>query len=146
MKPKLLYVLLILLVLANAILIFMLLDKPHLKPKSPDSFLLNELNFSDEQLNKFEELRFSHREEMKMVMDGMKPLKDQLFNFKNSSVNSDSIANLIGGLEAKKEIITYRYFKGLRSICKGNQKQKFDSVIQKVMRRVSGNRPPRRNN
>jgi len=134
------------LVLANAILIFMLLDKPHLKPKSPDNFLIHELNLSDEQLHKFEELRFTHREEMKMIMDGMKPLKDQLFNFKNGSVNRDSVANLIGGLEAKKEIITYRYFNDLRSICNQNQEKKFDNVIRKIMRRASGKRPPRRNN
>jgi hypothetical protein len=146
MKPKLLYVLLVLLVLANAVLIFMLLDKPHLRPKSPDSFLMHELSLSDEQLNKFEELRFSHREEMRVVLDGIKPLKDQLFHFNNSSVNKDSIANLIGNLEAKKEIITYTYFNDLRGICNGSQKRKFDKTIQKVMRRASRKHPPKRNN
>lgn len=146
MKSKLLYVLLVVLVLANAVLIFMLLNKPHLKPKSPDSFLINELNLSDKQLNKFEELRFSHREEMRVVMDEMKPLKDKLFNFKDNSTNRDSIANLIGDLESKKEIITYTYFNDLRNVCKGNQKKRFDRVIRKVMRRASRKRPLRRNN
>jgi len=124
----------------------MVIDKPHLKPKSPDRFLVHKLNLSDEQLNKFEELRISHREEMRVVMDNMKPLKDQLFHFKNTLFNRDSIANLIGDFEAKKEIITYSYFNDLRSICNQNQKRKFDKIIRKVMRRASGKRPPKRNN
>lgn len=146
MKSKLLYVLLLFLVFANAVLIFMLLNKPHLKPQSPDNFLINELRLSDEQLHKFEELRFLHREEMKMVMDAMKPLKDRLFNFRNTSINRDSITNLIGDLESRKEKITYHYFNGLRTICKGNQKKRFDRIIRKAMQRNPRERPSRRNN
>ena len=133
MKAKLPYILIIILLCTNAFLLFLLLDKPHEKKMSPDKFLIKELKLTATQLEDFEELKFIHRHEMRSAMHGMKSLKDQLFNFSDDTQNKDSIAKLIGNIEAKKELITRKYFNDLRNICDADQQKRFDKIIRKAL-------------
>ena len=83
MKPKLLPVLLVLLILLNGVLIFMLIKKPHQRPKlnhKERNFLSEKLQFSDKQEIQFLEYDNAHRETMMVLDKEIRGRKDLLFN------------------------------------------------------------------
>ena len=82
MKSKLSPVLLVLLVVLNGVLIFMLINKPHenRRPKEERNFLIEQLQFTDVQKDRFINLDDTHRENMRSFEDEIRKNKDVLFN------------------------------------------------------------------
>jgi protein CpxP len=147
MKPKGLLILLIILVLMNGVLIFMLVKKPHQnrgqKGHEGRKFLTNQLKYTERQKTKFIRLDHIHRTAMMGFDEQIRKHKDVLFNsFSNNTINIDSIALLIGKLEGIKEVEVFRFFKSVRKICTIEQQEKFDEIMNEVLK---GDRkgPPR---
>ena len=137
MKSKLLPVLLVILILLNGVLIFMLIKKPHenKRHQQEKNFLIEELQFTDIQKDKFLSFDTVHRENMMRLEQQIRKQKDVLFNsFSDGVVNIDSLGALIGKLEAKKDIEIFSFFKSVRKICKKNQQEKFDKIISKALK------------
>jgi len=146
MKSKLLPTLLILLIVLNGFLIFLLIKKPHQnREHSPQrEFLIEQLQFTDNQKEKFEILDKNHRETMIDLDKKIRKQKDVLFNsFGDESVQIDSIITINGNLQVKKEQEVFRFFKSVRKICTPKQQEKFDEIINKALRGAGGERPPR---
>lgn len=145
MKSKLLPVLLVILILLNGVLIFMLIKKPHENRRHPQerNFLINELQFTDYQKDKFLSFDTVHRENMMHFDQQLRKHKDVLFNsFSAGTPNIDSLSVFIGTLEGEKEVEVFRFFKSVRKICNKEQKEKFDSIINRAIK-GGKNRPPR---
>ena len=146
MKTKLLYTLLITLLISNFVLLFLMIGKPkHQKP--PHIFLYNELNFNESQLKEVMPFKDAHHQKMKQIDGEILQLKDQFFKSiseNNKIIDSDSIADLIGVNEAKKDKEVFSYFKKIRSVCDDNQKKKFDEIIVKALPTNNKRKPPRR--
>ena len=143
MKSKLLPILLFLLILLNGVLIFMLVKKPHENRKNgPErSFLMEQLQFSDTQKEQFIEFDNAHRNVMMRIDRNVKEQKDVLFNsFQKENFNIDSLTNVIGLLEGKKEAEVFIFFSKVRTLCNSNQTIKFDKIIKKALKR--GDRKP----
>ena len=141
MKSKLLPVLLIALILLNAALIFMLINKTHITPKEHPkrNFLTEQLQFSKEQKNQFMILDEAHRKSMRGFDKLINQQKEVLFNsFQVENFNIDSLTTKIGVLEGKKESEVYNFFKKVREICTKEQTEKFDEIIKKALK---GGRP-----
>tara|TARA_B110000503_G_C6915714_1_gene316552 strand:+ start:90 stop:554 length:465 start_codon:yes stop_codon:yes gene_type:complete len=137
MKSKLLPVLLVILILLNGVLIFMLIKKPHenKRHQQEKNFLIEELQFTDIQKDKFLSFDTVHRENMMRLEQQIRKQKDVLFNsFSDGVVNIDSLGALIGKLEGKKDIEIFSFFKSVRKICKKNQQEKFDKIISKALK------------
>ncbi|SDR80747.1 hypothetical protein SAMN05216503_0991 [Polaribacter sp. KT25b] len=137
MKTKLLPILLILLIVLNGVLIFMLINKPHqnLGAQQERNFLIEELQFSDNQKDQFINLDNAHKENMMSFENEIRRNKDILFNsFSNETINFDSLSTVIGSIQAKKEIEVFRFFKSVRKICNKEQQEKFDKIINKAIR------------
>jgi hypothetical protein len=138
MKPKLLPVLLVLLILLNGVLIFMLIKKPHQRPKlnhKERNFLSEKLQFSDKQEIQFLEYDNAHRETMMVLDKEIRGRKDLLSkSFADEKINIDSIAKIIGDLELKKELEVFRFFKSVRNLCTENQQKEFDVIIEKAIK------------
>jgi hypothetical protein len=152
MKSKLLPVLLVILILLNGVLIFMLIKKPHEKQQvSQRSFITQELNFSDEQIAQFKSLDQFHKETMNGLDKQLRKQKDLLFSsFSEPSQNIDSLSQITGVLEAKKDIEVFNFFSSVRKICTKEQQDKFDIIIKKALKgdkkgppRKEGEHPPR---
>ena len=148
MKSKLLPALLIILIVLNGVLIYMLIKKPHLnKEHRPQrTFLIEELQFTENQKDTFENLDKIHRETMIDLDHKIRKQKDVLFNsFAVESINVDSLITINGNLQAKKEAEVFRFFKSVRKICTPNQQEEFDKIINKALKggERGGNRPSR---
>jgi protein CpxP len=145
MKSKLLLALLVLLILLNGVLIFMLIKKPHQNKRAQQgkNFLTHQLEFTDNQKNKFLSFDKVHRENMRHFDAQLKKHKDVLFNsFSAGTLHIDSLSTLIGTLEGEKEVEVFRFFKSVRNICNKEQKGEFDSIINRAIK-GGKKRPPR---
>ena len=137
MKSKLLPVLLVILMLLNGILIFMLIKKPQENKRHPQkrNFLIRELQFTDNQKDKFLSFDTLHRENMMRFDQLIRRQKDVMFNsFSESLTNIDSLSLLIGELTRKKEVEVFRFFKSVRKICTKDQQAKFNKIISKALK------------
>ncbi len=137
MKSKLLPVLLVILMLLNGVLIFMLIKKPHENKRHPQerNFLIRELQFTNNQKDKFLSFDILHRENMMRFDQQLRRQKDVMFNsFSESVTNIDSLGLLIGELTRKKEVEVFRFFKSVRKICTKDQQAKFNKIISKALK------------
>jgi protein CpxP len=145
MKSKLLLAVFVLLILLNGVLIFMLIKKPHQNKRAQQgkNFLTHQLQFTNNQKNKFFSFDKVHRENMMHFDEQLRKHKDVLFNsFSDGPLNIDSLSVLIGTLEGEKEIEVFRFFTAVRKICNKGQKEKFDSIINRAIK-GGKNGPPR---
>lgn len=143
MRKKLLYAFLIILVIANASLLFMIINKPSKKGGSQkENFLTQELNFTEEQKERFLFLDREHRHQM-MQMDGeLKELRKELFNsFDKENFSPDSLAVRMGEIETEKHQEIFAFFKQVRKICTPDQVSKFDEIIGKALQRRGPRKP-----
>ena len=137
MKTKLLPILVLLLIVLNGFLIFMLLNKPHQNKRFQQerSFLIEELQFSTDQKDKFFKLDNLHKEKMMRFENEIRNTKDILFHsFADEKIKIDSLSAVIGALQTKKELEVFRFFKSVRKICTTEQQEKFDKIINKAIR------------
>lgn len=164
-KNKLLFVIIILLILINvSTLSFMWywkIKEPHLPPPPPvmeplvkgpppeaRAHLKELLNLTDAQMETIDKIRESHIAQMQKTREELKVLKDKIFsNLSNPNADTNSvrdIANQIGILEARTDLITFDNFREVRKVCSDEQKKKFDEVYMDLLRMggpPSGMRP-----
>jgi len=145
MRKKLLYLFLLLIVASNIILLTIVFNKGPKKGNGPKhNFISTELNFTEDQEERFLFLDQMHRREMIEFDQEINQLRKQLFNsFEDSNFSSDSITNKIGELESLrlKELIAF--FKEVRKLCSQEQASKFDKIIQRALQK-RGPKPPGR--
>lgn len=153
MKSKLLPITLLVLVLLNGVLIFMLITKSPQKKKlgSEKNFLTEQLQFSATQEEQFKSLDAVHKRKMMELDHQIMRQKDVLFNsFGDESINIDSLVNITGKLEAKKDLEIFTFFSSVKKICTKSQQEKFNEIINKALKGgkpglggKDGNHPPR---
>lgn len=106
-------------------------------------FFKEEIGFDQTQLATFEQMRLENRAEMKVHNTQMRTLKDSFFgNLAAEAKNQaeiDSLATSIGQLQTSIDLTVFHHFSHLREICTDKQKEKFDLLIEDLLRR---NRPP----
>jgi len=148
-RNLLLYILLAFLLIVNGFFLYNHLSKPNRKaPEGPGNFIVNELQFNNDQLERFNLVEDAHHEKMRELTREVRQLKDELFNrIPISSVNSqdiDSISTLLGNLEKEKEVEIFEYLRSIQEICDDTQKEKFKMIIKDALRRGDrkGRRPP----
>jgi protein CpxP len=114
-----------------------LIKKPHenKRHQQEKNFLIEELQFTDIQKDKFLSFDTVHRENMMRLEQQIRKQKDVLFNsFSDGVVNIDSLALLIGELAGKKDVEIFGFFKSVRKICTKDQQEKFDKIISKALK------------
>jgi protein CpxP len=114
-----------------------LIKKPHenKRHQQEKNFLIEELQFTDIQKDKFLSFDTVHRENMMRLEQQIRKQKDVLFNsFSDGVVNIDSLAVLIGELAGKKDVEIFGFFKSVRKICTKDQQEKFDKIISKALK------------
>lgn len=112
-----------------------------------EKFIREELGFSEAQMNKFFEIRESQHNSMRAKNQRLLQLKDQFFaQLKHESGGKvvDSLAQEIGRLHMDIDRTTFDHFSEIRGICNPEQKEKFDLLIDDLLRRnAPGGRPGR---
>ncbi len=139
----------ILLVANIALVSFLLLkkDKPKHDKQRPDKktiiahFLKTEIGFDTVQLKQYDTMSDRHKENMKKMMDSLRPPKEKQFKDLAAANFSDSVMNLAATQSAATqmtiELQMFNHMKKIRSLCTPAQLPKFDSTFGKVLTRRS---------
>lgn len=121
-------------------------ERPQRRGETAASFIIEELNLDNNQQLQFAELRQQHQSIMRAAHDEDRKLHDIYFSLLKTNEPDkqkvDSIAALMAVQRSKIESATFDHFQQLRSICRDDQKKKFDATIDEIARRVAPKGPP----
>ena len=110
--------------------------------ETPRDFVIRNLKFSDEQVQKYDALIKDHRREMNRLRHEAMEYRQALFaNLKNEGrggMNPDSLTQLIASNQKQVELVTYNHFGQVRAICTEEQKKVFDNIIGEVTKKMNG--------
>ena len=115
-----------------------------LPPGQVFEFISHELKLDSVQQEAYRKLRDEQQGSQRSVQDSLKKMKDAFFALLQQPAVADSLsqtaARRIGELEQHMELVTFRHFQKVRALCNPEQKQKFDTIIQDVLKRMG---PPK---
>lgn len=104
-------------------------------------YLVKTLSLNKAQVEDFDSLRNEHFKKIAEYKQAMRFVKDRLFSLLNEKdtnrINTQITTYLkekIGDIQANIDVETFQHFYRLRSLLNEQQKQKFDSTIQDVLR------------
>lgn len=107
-------------------------------------YLTNELKLDSAQQELYKKLREVHQGFVRPLQDSIGKAKDNFFALLQKENVSDSMveqySKKIGNLEQQRDVITFRHFQKLRGICRKEQQNKFDSIIQEALHRMAPQR------
>jgi Spy/CpxP family protein refolding chaperone len=97
-------------------------------------FLSRELNLTEEQNIRFENLRKEHFEKMKVNFDSMQVLKKEMLkNLGKSDAEANAIIQKIGALEMSIQKETFDHFNKMYAICTDSQKVELKEKLGNIM-------------
>lgn len=116
---------------------------PH---EGPSTRIKEDLGLTDEQMKTFEVLKTEHQQVMRNFHEQGRDLRDRYFDLLKSDI-VDTVAKAelekrISENQIQIEQITFDHFKKVRELCDGEQKKKFDDVIQHILRGMRHQGPP----
>jgi periplasmic protein CpxP/Spy len=111
------------------------------REKRMGQFMVDEMKFDSSQKATYWKLRDSIMVIQKPVMDSVRSAKKRFFDLLNQPDASDSLlmerSNEIADLQKKLDIVTFRHFEKVKAICRPDQLQKFDTVINEIVNRMT---------
>jgi len=151
-KTKFLTIGLVVLLLLNAVTLFILFHM-HLAQKQhadregegPANFIVEQLRLDANQQKQFAELRHQHQDFARKTHEEGKKLHDAYFELLKTDdpdkTKVDSIASLMASHQKELELFTFDHFQKLRAICREDQKKLFDETIDDIARMAGGGPP-----
>jgi hypothetical protein len=119
--------------------------KPPGTPKGLSTALQNEVGFDEAQVAEYKKLKDKHWASIKPMFEDMRKAKDSLFRLVSKEVVNDSLVNGIANTIAEKQkeidLKAFTHFKEIRALCKTEQLVKYDSLVQRMVRKMG--RPQR---
>jgi hypothetical protein len=150
-NSKLKSVALVVLVLINLVLLSFILKNNHHakdtqfkhKHQQPKDFIIQKLNFDDNQISLYEIEIQKHRSEISRLEDQIKSSKQLLYSLlkTNNSIKSDSLIEDLAALQKKIEITHFDHFLKIKSICKPNQRNDFEELTTELSKLFSKEHP-----
>ena len=149
LKNKVLVTVIGILLLANvAMLVFFIVgmrrppEEPRRQSFSTANYLQKEVGFSEEQLNKFTEIRDREKEKVNVLFDQVRSVKDSFFiMLRDPSISNETLEAASARIGAKQKALDMQVFlsvREIRNICTPEQQAKFDSIVPKVVYKIVG--------
>lgn len=114
--------------------------------KQPFAIIIDELKMTPEQQKAYLQMRDEHHARVEEIRDSTRLLRHQLFELlsrdSSSTEQAAEITKLIGDKQAEIDMVTYNHFKQVRSICTAEQKQRFDAIIEDILKAMAMPPPP----
>lgn len=149
---KTLVLIITVLLVSNLFLLFSFIQKDkrdkreekEIQPQSRREFMIKTLKdsigFNDEQITKYEQMADKHKEMIKPMFDNMQQNKENLYKLLLQSEVPDSVVNnyldKIGNGQRSIDEKVYYHFNSLKALCTQEQRPRFDSVTQKIIKRM----------
>ncbi|HLG41241.1 MAG TPA: periplasmic heavy metal sensor [Chitinophagaceae bacterium] len=135
------------LVLTNvAVLVYFLWIKRPVETRRMDGkngmteMLKKEVGFNDEQVAQYKQLKDEQWASIKPMFDEMRKAKENLFRLLSDPNTSDSLVskatNAIAEKQKTLDLQTFSHFKKVRAVCTPDQLPKYDSMIQRMFRKM----------
>jgi periplasmic protein CpxP/Spy len=109
--------------------------------------LKKEVGFSDTQLAQYKTMRKEHWDKMKPLFDEMNNTKTRFYNLLDDPSVNDSLLNnmadSIGIRQKNIDLQIFHHFKEVGNLCTPEQQPKFDSLVVRVIKRMTTpHKPP----
>lgn len=105
------------------------------------NFLREDLQFSDSQIQDYEQYRERHavqtRELTNQIQDLKRELHNQIFKEHPNTIRADSLAEEIGKKQSQIEKITFAHFLDLKKLCGEEQQEKLHALLDEFHRKNS---------
>ena len=102
--------------------------------------LQKEVGFSDEQVAQYKQLKDEQSKKFRPLFEDMRKSKDSLFRLLGNQSINDSVVNNIAEVISQKQktidVEMFNHFKKVRRLCTPDQLPKYDSLIQRMMRKM----------
>lgn len=112
------------------------------QPGGLHHFLKQELNLSENQMERFKKLGDRHRERIRLIQESIQRLKREMMEeIFADSPDQEIIKNLsqeIGREEAQRNVYLFLHFKDLSSVCDLEQRKKFKVLMYEVLDGMKG--------
>ncbi|QEK50715.1 hypothetical protein FYC62_02825 [Pedobacter aquae] len=139
----------IFLLLMNCFVLWYLLEQSHPRKNTrateSNDRIVQELKFDAVQEKAFFELKETHMKMNKALKMENRLMRQQLFSLlKDSVVNQEESKILIDKIARNQKIFeeaTFEHFSKVRRLCKPQQQQKFDKMIDGILQHLMGNKP-----
>ncbi|MFC4231569.1 Spy/CpxP family protein refolding chaperone [Parasediminibacterium paludis] len=115
------------------------------RPKGGEAqaFIIKELALDSIQQVQYLELVKAHRNGTNAIKKELKDAKDSFYNLLGDSLINDAVvkqaAERASAIEAQLDLLTFKHFQQIRSICTPKQKAKFDTIIKTVVKMMGPN-------
>ena len=120
--------------------------RPPKRPPGIEWQLQNEVGFSEDQLAPYRLMRDEQRKIIKPMFEEIRKSKDSLFSLVGDANANDSVVASVAEAIAQKQkamdLRMFNHFRKIRELCKPNQYAKYDSLVQRMMKKMG--RPPHR--
>lgn len=102
--------------------------------------LQNEVGFNEQQVAQYRELKEKQWATIRPMFDNMCKAKDNLFRLLSDENANDSIINktadVIASQQKAVDIQVFNHFKKIRSLCTPEQRPKYDSLVQRILKKM----------
>ncbi len=108
-------------------------------------FIAHELDFNPVQKLSYEKQERIFMDETRAVHLRIDSIQQLLYNTIYSEVTNklviDSLTNIIGSLDAELNRITYNHLVEIKSLCEGNQQEKYKTLLKDVLDNIRPKSP-----
>ncbi|MEO8404673.1 MAG: hypothetical protein ABI480_08765 [Chitinophagaceae bacterium] len=139
------------LLLSNIAMLYFYLTDCGDKKKKPDNggmraymikTLKDSVGFNDQQIATYQQISDKHKAAMKPLFEEITNAKDSLYKLLLVDKPSDSLINhyllMIGERQRNIDQRIFNHFSSLKEICTDDQRPKYDSLIQHVIKGMIG--------
>jgi protein CpxP len=103
--------------------------------------LQNEVGFNEQQVAQYRELKEKQWATIGPMFDNMCKAKDNLFRLLSDENANDSIINktadVIATQQKAVDVQVFNHFKKIRNLCTPEQLPKYDSLVQRIIKKMS---------
>ncbi len=135
---RILWVAIIVLVVLNIGMIAWFTFFAHRPGLPPRLFLEQELSFDEKQKDIYRHMREEHFMKARDIKEKVKTLKEAFFKaMADSSITDEELrkrASAISTEASELDVLTFKHFQQVRQMCTPEQKEKFDEIIEEVLR------------
>lgn len=123
-------------------------DKDNARQQRPrmGQFIVDQMKFDSVQEKAYWIMRDSMVNNQRPVWDSIRAARKRFYDLVNQQITNDSLlqarAEEITGHQQKLDLITLHHFQNVRTLCRPDQVQKFDTVIQEIVNRMTPQRRP----
>lgn len=148
-NKKILTVLVVLLLVANAATIGLFWFKKENKPQQlkggPAKFIIKELGLNNRQQEQYLVLVEKHQQGVRQLRDEIKEAKDDFFGLLSqpnlAEAEKQKAAKMVSAATEKLDLLTFNHFAEVRAICTAEQQKKFDNIIKQVIQMMGEQHP-----